>query len=101
MLVFQQQLELTYIASVRLQVYAGDGAGWKTVLITNFSASGGTVTTDGIYTVHTFTTTGTGTFNFTMEGSKTIDYLVLLVVEATLVHHREQIVNQDQERVVY
>ena len=68
---------LIYIASVGLQVYAGDGAGWKTVADTSsFSASGGTVTTDGIYTVHTFTTTGT--FNFTMDGgSKTIDYLVV------------------------
>ena len=66
-----------YIPSVGLQVYAGDGAGWKTVADTSsFSASGGTVTTDGIYTVHTFTSTGT--FNFTMDGaSKTIDYLVV------------------------
>jgi len=49
---------IIYIPAVGMQVYAGDG-GWKTISGTAdgggaFSATGGTKTTDGSYTVHTF-----------------------------------------------
>ena len=40
-----------------------------------WTAVGGTKTTDGIYTVHTFTSTGT--FVVTGGGSKTVEYLVV------------------------
>jgi len=46
-----------------LEVYFGDPVGWQKVHgsgdgVTPFSATGGTKTTDGAYTVHTFTSTG-------------------------------------------
>jgi len=40
---------------------------------TNFSATGGTITTDGEYTIHTFTENGT----FTPSGSFDVEYLVV------------------------
>ena len=38
-----------------------------------FTATGGTITYDGLYTIHTFTTSGT----FTVTGSGNLDYLVI------------------------
>ena len=50
-----------------------DGSNWKT-LSQSFSASGGTVTTSGIYTYHTFTSSGTFTVT---SGAKSISYLIV------------------------
>jgi hypothetical protein len=41
----------------------------------SFSATGGNITTDGLYTVHTFTTSGT--FSVSGGGSRDVEYLVI------------------------
>ena len=58
------------IASKSLAVY--NATAWKT-LQNSFSATGGTVTTSGGYTIHTFTSSGT----FTPNVLGTVDYLVV------------------------
>ena len=49
-----------------------DGTRWQQ-LSSKFSATGGTITTDGNYTVHTFTSSGT----FTATGTGDVEYLVI------------------------
>lgn len=58
------QYNLDAIGTVRIQATAGGG--------TN-SATGGTITTSGAYTIHTFTTSGT----FTPAQDMVVDYLVV------------------------
>jgi len=58
------------IASKSLAVYSGTA--WNG-LKTDFSATGGTITTSGLYTIHTFTSSGT----FTPNKPHTVDYLVV------------------------
>ena len=58
------------IASKSLAVYSGTA--WNG-LKTDFSATGGTITTSGLYTIHTFTSSGT----FTPNKPYTVDYLVV------------------------
>ena len=51
----------------QLQVYEGNSRGWvgiQTEALTTFNATGGTKTTDGSYTYHTFTSSG----SFVVEG---------------------------------
>ena len=54
--------------TTRWEAYSGTQ--WVT---TPFVATGGTITTSGLYTIHTFTTSGT----FTPNQSGTVDYLVV------------------------
>ena len=70
---------IIYIPTVGMQVYAG-GDGWKTISGTGVStpdpitATGGTKTTDGLYTVHTFLSSQ----DFVVaSGSGSIEYLVV------------------------
>ena len=58
------------IASKSLAVY--NATAWK-ALQNDFSATGGTITTSGGYTIHTFTSSGT----FTPSKGGTVDYLVV------------------------
>ena len=53
-----------------MAVYSGTA--WVQ-MSTKFAATGGTITTSGIYTIHTFTSSGT----FTVEGSGEVEYLVI------------------------
>jgi hypothetical protein len=50
-----------------------DGTNWV-VLSSTFAASGGTVTTSGVYTYHTFTSSGTFSVS---SGAKSISYLIV------------------------
>ena len=50
-----------------------NGTGWKEVSTSGMSATGGTITTSGGYTIHTFTSSGT----FTPDMASTVDYLVV------------------------
>lgn len=54
----------------RMEVYIGSS--WY-IMNEFFSATGGTITTDGLYTVHTFTSSGT----FTPSMAGTVEYLVV------------------------
>ena len=60
----------------KMEVYHGND-GWGPTGGISYSATGGTVTTDGFYTIHTFTIPQTGT-DFTLTG-KGIDIDFLLV----------------------
>ena len=53
-----------------LAVYSGTA--WE-LMNSLFSATGGTITTSGAYTIHTFTSSGT----FTPNGPKSVDWLVV------------------------
>ena len=54
----------------------GDGTGQQPV--PTWSATGGTITTDGDYKVHSFTTSGSFSFNVTSVGTTpTVEYLVI------------------------
>ena len=54
----------------------GDGTGQQPV--PTWSATGGSITTDGDYKVHSFTTSGTFNFNVTSVGTTpTVEYLVI------------------------
>ena len=71
---------IIYIPAVGMQVYAGNEGGWKTIDGTSASSSeplnatGGTKTTDGSYTVHTFLSSQ----NFVVtSGSASIEYLIV------------------------
>lgn len=59
-------------ATANANVWVSLGVG-ATAKIQPFSATGGTVTTYGSYTVHTFLSSG----NFVLQGSKTFDYLIV------------------------
>jgi hypothetical protein len=50
-----------------------DGTDWKLMNVPPFNATGGTITTSGAYTIHTFTSSGT----FTPNGDGNVDYLVV------------------------
>ena len=68
---------IIYIPDVGLQVYVGD-QGWKTITGTSavspFTATGGSVSNDSGYTIHTFVSSG----NFVIsEGSRNVDFLVV------------------------
>ena len=68
---------IIYIPDVGLQVYSGD-QGWKTIAGTSavvpFTATGGSVSNDSGYTIHTFVSSG----NFVIsEGSRNVDFLVV------------------------
>jgi len=70
-------------ASVVL-VYADSTRGWLYTVESNvsnfgplFTATGGTITTDGDFKVHTFTSSGTFTVTSTSPTSNTVDYLVI------------------------
>ena len=68
---------IIYIPDVGLQVYSGD-QGWKTITGTSavapFTATGGSVSNDSGYTIHTFVSSG----NFVItEGSRNVDFLVV------------------------
>ena len=54
-----------------LAVY--NGTSWHPMSTLTFSATGGTTTTDGVYTIHTFTSSGT----FTPNKASTVDMLVV------------------------
>ena len=58
------------IATKDIAIY--NGTAWKS-LLNIFTATGGTITTSGGYTIHTFTSSGT----FTPSASTTVDYLVV------------------------
>ena len=69
---------IIYIPTVGMQVYAGDD-GWKTIADTAssggaFVATGGTKTTVGSYTVHTFLSTGPFEIQ---SGSRSVDVLIV------------------------
>ena len=60
------------IAKKALAVY--NGTAWQTATTgIPFTATGGTITTSGLYTIHTFTSSGT----FTPAFAGTVDYLVV------------------------
>ena len=59
------------IETKSMSVY--DGTNWVQMSNQIFSATGGTITTSGAYTIHTFTSSGTFTPN--LEGN--IDYLII------------------------
>jgi hypothetical protein len=54
-----------------MKVY--NGTTWKKMSEFPFSATGGTITTSGAYTIHTFTSSGT----FTPNSTGSVDYLVV------------------------
>jgi hypothetical protein len=72
-------------ASSKLEL--SDGTDWALVLDTDppFSASGGTVTTSGAYTIHTFTSSGTFTVPSGVVG--TVDVLVVAGGGAGSIQH--------------
>jgi len=51
----------------------GPAGSFHVKISAQFSATGGTITTSGAYTVHTFTSSGT----FTPNGAETVEYLVV------------------------
>ena len=59
------------IPTKKMAVY--NGSGWKEITNSGMAASGGTKTTSGGYTIHTFTSSGT----FTPNKGGTVDYLVV------------------------
>ena len=61
---------VSFIESKSMAAY--DGTKWVQ-MTTKFSAAGGTITTSGNYTVHTFTSSGT----FTVTGNGPVEYLVI------------------------
>ena len=61
---------VSYIESKSMGAY--DGTKWIQ-MTTKFSAAGGTITTSGSYTIHTFTSSGT----FTVTGNGPVEYLVI------------------------
>ena len=52
-----------------------------------FSATGGTITTVGAYTIHTFTTSGT----FTVEGSGDIDVLIVGEEDVVIIDFEDRV----------
>ena len=78
-------LEISKNATAVELVYVDATNGWQSVVTSNTNdiqnafiiASGGTVSEDGDFKVHTFTGPGTFTVSNTGPGSSTVDYLVI------------------------
>ena len=65
-------------ATTNANVWTNVGDGTDDVTPPTWSATGGTITTDGDYKVHNFTTSGSFSFNVTTVGdTPTVEYLVI------------------------